>query len=130
MEPEEFEALADKLDELQNGIVSKERYLLPWSTGWAMVYHHNPDRQFIDADHYEIIYPGKFKLNLYYNKGLITLARDKRFEPMKFIDFPMEIKLEDYFKIPIWNEVKIPTALNKFSLEYKVERLFSLVVFT
>ena len=131
-----------QVDEVWMALYKQEHYMLPYSSGEFMVYHHGPNRfgtaTNIPHTHYEIIRPKKFRIKLYYEDGLIKLAKDKTFPSYSsigryqniFVEIPMQIKLEDYFEIRNWRGRDIPVALKRFETEYKVERLFNLFVFT
>lgn len=125
-----------EIDEVWMALYKIEHYLLPYSTGEFMVYHHGPNRfatgTNIPYTHYEIIRPRKFRLQLFYEDNLARLAKDKiSIFPWKnnFVEIPMQIKLEDYFEIRNWRGRDIPISLKRFDTEYKVERLFNLYVF-
>lgn len=129
----------EELDKIWQALYRQEHYMMPYSTGEWVVYHHDTHKVGYNSlsqltIYYEIIHPRKFRLQLFYNDNLIRLAKDKlypyTFPPKNyFVDIPMQIKLEDYFEIKDWRGRKIPIVLKRFETEYKVERLFNLFVF-
>lgn len=128
----------EELDTIWQALYRTEHYMMPYSTGDWVVYHHDTHKHaFMQNDltiYYEIIHPRKFRLNLFYENNLVRLAKDMVRPytfPYKdyFVDIPMQIKLEDYFEIADWRGRKIPTSVKRFETEYKVERLFNLFVF-
>lgn len=132
-----------QIDEVWLAMYKQPHYLMPYSSGEYMVYHHGTSRlpygSFgVDPNaHYEIIRPRSFRLKLFYEDNLIKLSKDKlltlreaAFSKNVFVEIPMQIKLEDYFEIKNWRGRDIPIALKRFELEYRVERLKNLLAFS
>lgn len=129
----------EEADKIWQALYRQEHYLMPWSTGEYMVYHHdNPRIGFTSLNgptiHWEIIHPRHYRLRLFYEDGLIKVAKDvvpKVYVPYKdpYVEISAPINLEDYFEIKDWRGRKIPTALKRIETKNKVERMFKLFIF-
>jgi len=132
--------MSRELEEIWRNMYQQQHYMLPYSSGDWMVYHHGPPSFTFNEPYvnYEIIRPRKFRLKLYYLDNLIKLSKDKPFNysdytlnrNKEFIEIPYEINLKEFFVFVEYKDCQIPSALKRFETEYKVERIFSLLAFS